>query len=175
VGALLYTVSEGNLKNFHIRTAALKPASTIKFMGPMGVDKQIKNTLLLFGGQDVSLLKDEELTCTIPFQTQTNIGFRQMEVERWKTTPFYQLDFANQKATEKATTKGPYQITLSYIRRFDDDEEEAHSQAENEGVLKIMDILDKDGGSIPKSDLVLSLKSLWDESHWLDTGLFEIN
>jgi hypothetical protein len=38
-----------------------------------------------------------------------------------------------------------------------------------------VDILDKDGGSIPKSDLVLSLKSLWDESHWLDTGLFEIN
>jgi hypothetical protein len=174
VGALLYTVSEGNLKNFHIRTSALKPASTIKFIGSMGVDKQIKNEFLLFDGQDVSLLKDEELTCTIPFQTQTFIGFRQMKVERWKTTPFYQLVFANQKAAEKATAKGPYQITLSYIRRFDD-EEEAHLHAENEGVLKIVDILDKDGGSIPKSDLVLSLKSLWDESHWLDTGLFEIN
>lgn len=174
VGALLYTVSEGNLKNFHIRTSALKPASTIKFIGSMGVDKQIKNEFLLFDGQDVSLLKDEELTCTIHFQTQTFIGFRQMNVERWKTTPFYQLVFANQKAAEKATTKGPYQITLSYIRRFDDDDE-AHLHAENEGVLKIVDILDKDGGSIPKSDLVLSLKSLWDESHWLDTGLFEIN
>jgi hypothetical protein len=122
----------------------------------------------------VSQLKDEELTCTIPFQTQTFIGFRQMEVERWKTTPFYQLVFANQKAAEKATSKGPYQITISYIRRFNDDDE-INPHAENEGVLKIVDILDKEGASIPKSDLVLSLKSLWDESHWLDTGLFEIN
>jgi len=174
VGALLYTVSEGNLKNFHIRTAALSPASTIKFIGSMGSDKQIKNNLLLFEGKDVSQSKDEELTCTIRFQTQTFIGFRQMEVERWKTTPFYQLVFSSQKATEKATIKGPYQITISYNRRFNDDDE-VNPHAENEGILKIVDILDKDGASVPKSDLVLSLKSLWDESHWLDTGLFEIN
>lgn len=174
VGALLFTVSEGNLQNFHIRTSHLKPASTIKYIGTMGVDKQIKDRFLMFDGQDVSQTRDEEITCVLPFQTQTFIGFRQMKVERWKTTPFYQLAFSDQKAAERASRKGPYQVTLSYSRCFDD-EEEANLHVENEGVLKVVDIVDKDSASVPRSDLSLSLKSLWDDSHWLDTGLFEIN
>jgi hypothetical protein len=174
VGALLFTVSEGNLKNFHIRTSSLKPASTIKYIGAMSVDKQIRDQFLLFNGSDISKIKDEEIFCTLPFQTQIFIGFRQMAVERWKTTPFYQLVFSDQRAAERATHKGPYQITLSYSRRFRDDDE-INENAENEGVLKIVDVVDKDGGTVSKLDLVLSLKSLWDESHWLDTGLFEVN
>lgn len=174
VGALLYAVSEGNLHNFHIRTTSLKPASTIKFIGPMSVDKQIKKLHLLFDGQDVSQIKDEEITCSMSFQTQTFIGFRQMGVERWKTTPFYQLAFASQRAAEQATVRGPYVVTLSYSRRFPD-EEDAIQNAENEGVLKLLHIEDRDGASIPKTDLELSLRSLWEESHWLDTGEFVIN
>ena len=174
VGALLFTVSEGNLKNFHIRTSSLKPASTIKFIGPMSVDKQVKNAYLLFEGKDVSKILDEEITCTMPFQTQTFIGFRQMKVERWKTTPFYQMVFANQRAAERATQRGPYKVTISYSRRFKDEEEKLIDE-ENEGVLKIIEIVDKEGSSVSRSDLSLSLKSLWDESHWLDSGLFEIN
>jgi len=174
VGALLFTVSEGNLKNFHIRPSSLEPASTIKYIGTMGGDKQIKDKFLLFGGQDVSQIPDEEITCTLPFQTQIFVGFRQMNVERWKTTPFYQLVFTDQGAAERATRKGPYRVTLSYSRQFDEDENPLLN-VENEGVLRLVDVVDKEGGSVPKSDLVLFLKSLWDESHWLDTGLFEIN
>ena len=174
VGALLFTVSEGNLNNFHIRTSYLKPASTIKYVGTMGGDKQIKDKFLLFAGKDVSQIRDEDISCTLAFQTQTFIGFRQMKVERWKTTPFYQLGFSDQRAAERATRKGPYEVTLSYSRRFDEDDD-SRLHAENEGVLRVVDIVDKAGASVPKSDLVLSLKSLWDESHWLDTGLFEIN
>jgi len=173
VGALLFTVSEGNLKNFHIRTSSLKPASTIKYIGAMGGDKQIRDSFLLFEGMDVSQIRNEEITCILPFQTQTSIGFRQMKVERWKTTPFYQLVFTDQRAAERATRKGPYQVTIAYSRRFDD-EEDLDLHAENEGVLRVVDIVDKEGTSVPRSDLLLSLKSLWDESHWLDTGLFEI-
>jgi hypothetical protein len=97
-----------------------------------------------------------------------------MKVERWKTTPFYQLIFANQRAAERASQKGPYKVTISYSRKFQD-EDTQYVDEENEGILKLVDVVDKDGSSIPKSDLILSLKSLWDESHWLDTGLFEIN
>lgn len=174
VGALLFTVSEGNLQNFHIRTSSLKPASTIKYVGAMTVDKQIRDRFLLFNGADVSQIRDEEITCTMAFQTQTFIGFRQMKVERWKTTPFYQLVFADQLAAERAARKGPYNVTLSYSRRFDEDEDPRFN-VENEGVLRIVDISDREGSSVAKSDLLLSLKSLWDDSHWLDTGLFEIH
>jgi hypothetical protein len=175
VGALLFAVSEGNLQNFHIRTSGLKAASTIKYIGSMGSDKQIKNKFLLFDGKDISQIRDEELTCTLPFQTQTFIGFRQMNVERWKTTPFYQLCFSDQRAADHASRRGPYEVTLSYSRRFNDEEDPLSSRYENEGILKIVEITDKEGATVPRSDLILSLKSLWDESHWLDTGLFEIN
>jgi hypothetical protein len=129
---------------------------------------------LLFSGADVSQIRDEEITCSMAFQTQTFIGFRQMKVERWKTTPFYQLVFTDQRAAERAARKGPYNVTLSYSRRFDEDDN-PHFNVENEGVLRIVDISDREGSSVAKSDLLLSLKSLWDDSHWLDTGLFEIH
>jgi hypothetical protein len=67
---------------------------------------------------------------------------------------------------------GPYQLHLSYQRRFEDDELD-NDQAENEGVLKIEEISAKDGSSVPRSDVVAQLKSLWADSHWLDTGLFD--
>jgi hypothetical protein len=97
-----------------------------------------------------------------------------MKVERWKTTPFYQLVFSDQRSAERATDKGPYTVTVSYSRRFDEDDD-PRLNSENEGILRVVDVVDREGASVPKSDLVLSLKSLWDESHWLDTGLFEIN
>jgi hypothetical protein len=172
VGALLSAVSEGNLKNFHIRTNDLRPASTIKYLGTMGNDKQIKNVNLLFDGRDISVDRDEELVHILPFQTQMFIGFRQMKVERWKTTPFYYLRFSSQEAAERANHMGPYQLHLSYQRRFEDDELD-NDQAENEGVLKIEEISAKDGSSVPRSDVVAQLKSLWADSHWLDTGLFD--
>lgn len=48
VGAVLCTISEGNIQNFHFSTKELHPASTIKFIGIMGKDKHIKNENLFF-------------------------------------------------------------------------------------------------------------------------------
>jgi len=104
------------------------------------------------------------------------IGFRQMKVERWKTTPFYFVSFAGQHAIERSNRHGvPYTIHFSYQRRFDD-ELPVTDRSENEGVLKIEDIVAVDGTSIPRSDIDLQLKSLWEErGHWLDTGLFDVH
>jgi len=175
VGALLCTVSEGNLNNFHIRTSSLRPASTIRYVGILGSDKQLKDSMLLFDGSDVSLSRDDELSADIQFQTQTFIGFRQMSVERWKATPFYQLTFSDQKAAAKATSDGPYTVTLCYKRAFDDWEGTTEVNWENEGQLLISEIQDRAGAAIPRSDLRIRLKTLWDESHWLDSGQFEIS
>ena len=175
VGALLYTVSEGSLNNFHIRTSSLGPASTIRYVGILGSDKQLKDSMLLFSGKDVSASRDDELTSDVQFQTQTFIGFRQIPVERWKATPFYQLTFTDQSAAAKATSRGPYTVTLCYKRVFDDDYEAIAFDLENEGQLSISEIQDRSGSVIPRSDLRIKLKTLWDESHWLDSGQFEIS
>ena len=176
VGAMLSAISDGNLMNFHFKTSELKPASTIKFIGPMGIDKQIRSRDLFFSGQSLDGVRDEDLTGTFEFAASMYIGFRQMKVERWKTTPFYFVSFAGQHAIERSNRHGvPYTIHFSYQRRFDD-ELPVTDRSENEGVLKIEDIVAVDGTSIPRSDIDLQLKSLWEErGHWLDTGLFDVH
>ena len=176
VGALVSAISEGNLRNFSFKTSSLKPASTIRFIGPIGSDKQIKTQQLLFDGADVGASRDEDLIGVLSFSAPTFVGFRQMNTERWKTTPFYYLNFTSHDARERCQIPGkwPYSITWSYRRRFDDDAQTG-DRAENEGVLKIDEILAKDGSNIPRSDVSIELKSLWLDDHWLDTGLFEVN
>jgi hypothetical protein len=173
VGAMLSAVSEGYLKNFYFQSSSLKPASTIRFIGSMENDRQILDSNLLFDGLDVGSIRDEEISTVLKFQTQTHLGFRQMQTERWKTTPFYFLSYANALAAEKADKKAPYQISLSYKRRFDEETED--SRAENEGILKITEIVDKNGSGVSLSTIDLQLKSLWDDSHWFDSGLFDVH
>jgi hypothetical protein len=177
VGAALSVVSEGADPNFHFRSRDLKPASTIRYMGPMEPDRKIYNRNLFFQGSDLSTSNEEELTDTFHFSRPMYIGFRQLKIERWKTTPFYFVDFSsNPLARERAQRRGamPYNITFSYKRNLNDDEN-VLSDGEIEGVIRIEEILTADGTNIPKSDIELRLKSLWSEDgHWLDTGSFDI-
>ena len=176
VGAMLSAISEGNLMNFRFRTNELKPASTIKFIGPMGINKKIRNDDLFFSGKNLDEVREEDLSGTFEFAAPMYIGFRQIRAERWKTTPFYFVSFSSTQAAERSNKHGvPYRILFSYQRRFDDDQP-VSDRSENEGTLVIEEIVAKDGTSIPRSDIDLQLKSLWEEfGHWLDTGLFEIH
>lgn len=176
VGAMLSAISEGNLMNFHFRTSELKPASTIKFIGPMGINKQIRNNDLFFTGKNLDELREEDLTGVFDFAAPMYIGFRQIKAERWKTTPFYFVSFSSTQAIERSNKHGvPYSVHFTYQRRFDD-EASVSERSENEGILTIDDIVARDGTSIPKGDIDLQLKSLWEEfGHWLDTGLFEVH
>jgi hypothetical protein len=139
----------------------------------MTADKQIRSDLLLFDGRDVSSIAAEEIECGLSMQTRMFIGFRQLPLDRWKATPFYQLEFSNSKAAERAAERGPYEIKLVYQRRFDD-QEPALDGVENEGALRLVDITDREGNSVSRADVTLTLKSLWADNHWYDTGLFEV-
>ena len=173
VGAMLVAISEGNLLNFHFRTDDLKPASTIRYIGPMENNKQIMNSDLFFGGIDLTKNTDEQLLHSFNFETPTYIGFRQFRAERWKTTPYYFLKFSDQAAVARSLTHGrPYQVELSFTREMHEDE---NDPSEREGVLRIEEIRAADGTSISRHDLELQLRTLWEtEGHWLDTGLFDV-
>lgn len=176
VGALLSAISEGNLLNFHFRALNLKPASTIRFVGPMDLNRQIRNENLFFKQRDISKLRDGELLHTYKFAAPIYIGFRQFGAERWKTTPFYYLSFASEVSRERAIRHGmPYEIEFIYSYEQDDYEDDKTS-SEKEGVFRITAITARDGTPISNSDIDVQLKSLWEQfGHWLDTGLFELN
>lgn len=175
VGAMLASISEGNLMNFHFKTGKLRPASTTKFLGMMSIDKQIKTENLLFDGVNLASNEKEELSGNFEFAAPVYIGYRQMRAERWKTTPFYYVSFASQDAIERSIRHGvPYQISFTYtLDRMADRSYEESSEIEAE--IKIEDVVARDGSMIPTSDIDIQMKSLWDEhGHWVDTGLFDI-
>ena len=175
VGALLSAISEGNLLNFHIQAARLKPASTIRFIGPMDTNRQIRNENLFFKGIDISKSKEDELSHSYKFASQIYLGFRQFSTERWKTTPFYFLSFSSDAAKERSAKHGvPYDVKFVYTHKDELDGIEI-GKFEREGILKIEEIYAADGSSIPKNDIDVQSKSLWEEKgHWLDTGLFDL-
>lgn len=175
VGAMLASISEGNLMNFHFKTGNLRPTSTIKFLGAMSIDKQIKNSNLLFNGVNLEAVIEEDLSGRFEFAAPMYIGYRQMKAERWKTTPFYYVSFASQQAIERSMRHGvPYQISITFHRdRLAD--QTYDDTGDYEGGIKIDEIVGRDGSAIPLSDIDIQMKSLWDEhGHWVDTGLFDL-
>lgn len=175
VGALLSAVSEGNMLNFHFRSRELQPASTINYLGPMNLNRQILTENLFFDGVNLETHRKDEMAQVFKFASPVYIGFRQLSVERWKTTPVFYLSFSSQEAAARAVQLGlPYTVQLNY-RRPEHEETDGDANYANEGIMEILEITSSTGQSVPTRDLSLTFKTLWDvEGHWLDTGLFDL-
>lgn len=175
VGALLSAVSEGNMLNFHFRSRALKPASTVNYIGPMNLDRQILTENLFFNGVNLDTDRKDEMEQVFQFASPVYLGFRQIDVDRWKTTPLFYLSFSSQDAAARAVQAGlPYSIKLNY-RRPGAEETGGDANFHNEGIMQISEIISANGVPIPQRDIEITFKTLWDvEGHWMDTGLFDL-
>lgn len=175
VGALLSAVSEGNMLNFHFRARELRPASTVNYIGPMKLDRQISNSHLFFNGANLDREREDEMEQTFEFASPVYLGFRQMNADRWKTTPMFYLSFSSQEAAARSVEMGlPYSLKLNY-RRPGADETDGNANFHNEGIMEIIEIISANGTPVPQRDIEITFKTLWDvEGHWLDTGLFDL-
>jgi hypothetical protein len=176
VGAVLSTISEVNIQNFHISIKELNPSTTIKFIGLLGKgkDHHIMNKNILFNGIDLENARQKDLYDSIKFASPLYVGFRQLNLERWKATPFYLVNFSSQEAIDRSQKNQlPYEIKFSYQRQFDNINDLDSGGVES--ILKIEEITSMEGNSIPLSDIELQFKTMTEDfGHWLDTGLFEI-
>jgi hypothetical protein len=179
VGALLSTIaSQGSLANFSIMESDLKPSSTIAFIGPMDINRQIKNDFLFFDGADVRKFSEPETVFNYRFASPIYFGFRQFNAERWKATPFYfiELSRSNDDARKRFMLNKPYDIKLAFS--YSESDLEQSSDFEKESRLSIIEVTNMNGDPVPKPDINLQLKSLWDlgeeGGHWIDTGLFSV-
>ncbi|MGC2857737.1 virulence factor SrfB [Novispirillum sp. DQ9] len=178
VGAALCALAEGSLRNFHFDTARLRPASTCRYMGEMTAEGQVLDAHLFFSGLDLDGADEEEMTATLKFSAPIYIGFRQVPLERWKSTTFYHLGFAGQTAIQNARGRLPYEVVLTYRRdpRADPDDPRAgHGGIRDEGAFFISEVTGADGAPVRTQDLDLRLKTMREENgHWLDTGLLTV-
>jgi hypothetical protein len=169
VGAILCALAEGHLEGFSYDASSLRLSSTARFIGELDINGQLQRPKVWF---EVDMNKADsmemDLGRPIQFSTPLPVGYRQLDAERWPTTRYYLLNFASEAARSKAAGKTPYAVNLrlSLAEIRDDAPGER-----DEGEFEIVDIANRNGESVPKSDLVMRLQTLpLDEGYWLDTG-----
>ncbi len=166
VGGMLCALSEGQIEGFLLRSSRLRMRSTARFIGEMEISGQIKAERLIFADIDLDSRGGPQ-PGQIRFYAPLFIGFRQLPIERWTATPLYHLEFQNPQSTGRMNL--PLTVTLD--RADSGDGQEDHTED-----FKISDIVDSEGSTMRRSDVVLRLQTLKSEAgYWLDTGILMLN
>ena len=167
VGAMLCVQAEGQLQNFSLPASKFRMRSTARIIGRMDNDGQIRNENVLLS--DADLDEKGEVNFKVRFYNNLQIGFRQIPIERWTSTPLYHLEFAAPDAGRML--KLPLTVE---IRRCDTDPEKASYEIDRERFM-IEEVLDAEGAP-KRSSLILRLQTMDDQAgYWRDTGRLNVS
>lgn len=180
VGGMLCVLAERQIENFTLYTNRLSMRSTARFIGPIEIGGQLKDENVLFSDVDLDAQpgSDNE-EAELKYYARMRIGFRQLDLERWTTTPLYRLEFL---ANDNFSTDS-LPFTLSLRREeftpdpdITDPDIIMRSQAGREA-FKIQRAEDRNGKiRKPSVEFRLSLCTLQSDSgYWLDSGIFNLN
>jgi hypothetical protein len=163
VGAMLAGLAESQIEGFSMLTSRLASRSTVRYIGEMELENQIRNSNLLFSGVDLDdKKKKQDGRAQVRFYSPISIGFRQLPLERWPATSLYYLDFKDAESANRM--QRPLTATLE---RIDPD---AEDEAAKEDFV-ITAVEDAEGATMRTSDVVLRLQTMKTaDGYWLDTG-----
>jgi hypothetical protein len=174
VGAALSVQAEGRLRNFTLRARALAMRSTARFIGKMFNDGQITNDNVLLSDLDLDSPPAEDSGFMLDFQSITQIGFRQLPIERWTATPRYVMEFANPDNAKSFDLPLRVKVRRAQpkgLPRPSRGQEEEDPDQEIRETFVIEEISDAEGASQQNSVVRLRLQTLDDqEGYWRDTG-----
>lgn len=173
VGGMLCALSASRIANFKLMTNALGMKSTARFIGEMALNGQILNDRILLNDVDLDGAAGGE-EVAVKLYTPIHIGFRQLPLERWTTTPLYRLDFANPEAASR-----PAPLTVTLVRGEIDSEIETAEQNLKAQKLReafeVDNVVDAADTPCLRTDVRLMLQTIGFESdYWLDTGVFRV-
>jgi len=129
---------------------------------------------VLLADLDLDAPPTDETGFTLDFQNLTQIGFRQLPIERWTATPLYMMEFANPDNAKtfdlplhvkvrRAQPKG--QLRTAPGRSEQDPEQEMRE------TFVVEEVTDADGAGQQNSVVRLRLQTLDDQDgYWRDTG-----
>lgn len=172
VGAILCSLAEGHLEGFSFDPSGITPTSTARFIGEMDINGQIKKPKVWFE-VDVNARDERTYVKDVTFAGPIAVGFRLLDVERWTTTRFYVLDFANEDVRRTSSDKLPFAVKVSLtLRELEEDTQGGEGNERDEGEFRIEDITDRHGNPVKPQDVQMRLQTLpLDEGVWLDTGV----
>jgi hypothetical protein len=162
VGALLCRICEGMTRGFVFRASRLKMRSTARYIGAMDLDGRIVERNVLLANADLDTGENVE-SFTLTMGGPVLLGFRQLPLERWKTTPLYYVFFTDPAGLARLAT--PMKLTFERIERKDATLED----------FRLAEAEDAEGN--PRKDKVgfrLQTIPMDQEAaggYWLDTGV----
>ena len=169
VGAALSVLAEGRLRNFTLRTRALTMRSTARIIGRMDNNGQIRAANELLTNLDLDGPPAQDVTFTVQFQNTTQIGFRQLPIERWAATPLYLMEFTNPENAQS------FDLPLRVKVRRQEADTENEDPALRE-TFRVEEIEDASGDRQPERVVRLRLQTIDDQDgYWRDTGRLSVS
>ena len=151
-----------------LRTAGLRMRSTARFIGRMDQGGQIRDRNVLLPEVDLDGPPQDALEFKLAFQAATQIGFRQLPLERWTATPLYMMEFANPDTAARMAL--PLRVTVAR-RTSGDAEDEAGRE-----IFAVTEVEDAHGSRLLDRDVVLRLQTMEDgDGYWRDTGRLQVH
>jgi len=166
VGAMLCMLGQGRLTNFFLHSNRFIPYSTIRNIGLMDKDHIIKDEDLYYTDVDLDD-EDYELHQDTMLEVRglMQLGYRQLNVERWAGSPLYTMDFADDQVRRRVQTQDELLLRVS-LRR---------DKRGSEG-FKVDRVETATGRSCNPNDVslrfnTLTSAALGENSYWLDHGI----
>jgi hypothetical protein len=179
VGGMLIALSESRIPNFKVTTEAFQMRSTARFIGEMDRNGQILRERVLFSDIDLDRKgRSGDQTATLKMFSPVHIGARQLDLERWTTTPLFRIDFNTAGTPGALQHPTPITVTLEKDEGDDGDEQTSVAKLRRESLreaFKIVELVDGEGDEMKTSALTLKLQTLgFEDDYWIDTGVYRI-
>ena len=175
VGCMLCLLAERQITNFTLYTHRLAMRSTANYIGVMERDGKIRSSNVLFSsvdGEHAAAPQEAKVNWFAP----TQIGFRQLPLERWVATLLYRI-----KPVDGLSAQGIQRPIVATLERELPDEL-ADYESKNFSALeamkeelRIVEATARDGANVTRSfGLVLDTLG-GEEAYWLDTGILNVS
>jgi hypothetical protein len=174
-----------SIPNFHFRTSALKPYSTIRHIGTIDMDNLIRSADIVYrhiesenGQIKLPTFTDENgenTTQSIIMRGDLRLGYRQLDAERWAAARFIPYVLAKKAVKFSAAFSVDNGSPYLKVRLAIDKGKRARQLGLISDRLMIADITSNTDKSFSKRDVDLELNTmpdtgLIDSRHWLDSG-----
>lgn len=180
-GAMIgYIGSNGGLKGFTLDLEELKEkmVPTTNYFGKLNDQLKFTETII---SKEINRVVIEVVS--MPFR----IGVRQLDVSAYPSRPFYILNFNDEKLEDRVKGRLEDDNDVNAVQIGIDAEKAKIRQGmplkitierDNDDIelLKIEEILDKNGNPLNRNFFSLQVQSLSEvENFWLDSGMFSLN
>jgi hypothetical protein len=174
VGCMLCALAENQITNFTLFSHRLAMRSTANYIGVIERDGKMRNGSVMFS-TPVSAPTVEPQSAEVSWFAPMPLGFRQLPLERWVSTPMYRVKpIAN--SSSNAIQK-PVTITLEreLPEELADYENRNFSASEaQKEELRIVEATARDGANVTRSFGIFLDTLSNEDGYWLDSGILNV-